>query len=125
MKYFLFLIALYCSTGIFAQENKPAEVQFLGVLTLADAYKTGPWTDEAMQTVGAHFKRLMSFNETGKVVFAGRTQYENDHPDLMGLVVFYATTLEEAIVFMNDDPAVKGGIMKAKVHPYQIAVGKQ
>ena len=55
---------------------------------------------------------------------AGRTQLESNDPAMMGLVIFYAKDDKEALQVIMDDPAVKGNIMLAKVHPYGIAVGK-
>lgn len=119
------LIMLLVFTAYSQQGNEEAEIQFLGVLTLSENYKTATWTEQEMAVVGQHFQRLLQYNEKGKVVFAGRTQYENNHADLMGLVVFYAKNLKDAEQFMNEDPAVKAKLMVAKVHPYTIAIGKQ
>jgi hypothetical protein len=41
---------------------------------------------------------------------------------MMGLVIFLAKDDAAAQIFMQEDPAVKNGIMLAKVHPYAIAV---
>lgn len=121
---FIFILSfLLISKVLIAQDD--TEFQFLGVLTLVEKYKTAPWTEKEMAVVDNHFQRLLKENEKGKVVFVGRTQYDNSHPDLMGLVVFYAKDLEDAVKYMNDDPSVKAKIMEAKVHPYAIAIGKQ
>ena len=58
------------------------------------------------------------------MIMAGRTQLKSNDPALMGLVIFYAKDDKEAMQIMMEDPAVKGKIMLAKIHPYGIAIGK-
>jgi uncharacterized protein YciI len=53
---------------------------------------------------------------------AGPTDYQVDNPNMMGIVIFYAKDEKEALEFMAEDPAVKKNIMKAKVHPFNLAV---
>ena len=62
--------------------------------------------------------------DEGIVVLAGRTQYDLNNADMMGIVIFYAPDDRGALQFMQDDPAVKNKIMLSKVHPYSIAVNK-
>lgn len=119
----IWLFALVSGTVLFGQNDTGKQNQYLGILKLEDHYKTTTWTQNEINVAQAHFKRLMEFKEKGVVILAGRTQYENNHPDLTGLVIFYAPNLEEAQKFMKEDPAVLGKIMKSEVHPYQVALG--
>lgn len=65
----------------------------------------------------AHFDRIKKDHQSGKIIHVGRT--ENPNQDGFGLVVFKANTLEEAIDYMNADPAVMGKQMSATVFPYK------
>jgi uncharacterized protein YciI len=121
----LFILMLFCaSLSLFAQQDSTKK-QYLGVLTLTEKYKNEKnWgkADEAI--VGEHFKRLVKYKEQGIVILAGRTDYETNNPDMMGLVIFYSKNDKEAFQFMMEDPAVKNKIMLARVHPYSVAISK-
>lgn len=124
MKKIFFLWACFISLQALAQDStkiKPKE--YLGVLTLSEKYKEEKnWTEKDQVIVGEHFQRLIKFKNEGVVVLAGRTELPLNNPDMMGLVIFYAKDDQEAAQFMQDDPAVKNGIMLAKVNPYNIAL---
>ena len=126
MKKIIFIAALFFSMQTKAQDSaKVILKEYLGVLTLAEKYKDDKnWGKAEQGIVGEHFQRLVKMEKAGIVVMAGRTQLESNDPAMMGLVIFYAKDDKEALQFMMDDPAVKGNIMLAKVHPYGIAVGK-
>jgi uncharacterized protein YciI len=49
----------------------------------------------------------------------GKTDYKNDHPDNFGTVIFLADNEAAAKEIMNNDPAVKNGIMNAILHPFR------
>ena len=124
MKKLLPLICLLFALQIAAQD-KTKTPQWLGILTLTEKYKDEKnWskTDEAI--VGEHFQRLVKLKNEGVIILAGRTQLETNDPGMMGLVIFYAKDEKEAMLFMQDDPAVKNKIMLAKVVPYSVAVNK-
>ena len=110
----------------FAQNSsKTKPKQYLGVLTLTEKYKEEKnWTKADEAIVGEHFQRLVKSKDEGVVILAGRTDYQLNSPDMMGLVIFYAKDDAAALQFMNEDPAVKNKIMLAKVHPYGVAVNK-
>lgn len=126
MKKILLIASCFIALHTFAQDStKAASKQYLGVLTLTDKYKDDRnWGDLEKATVGQHFQRLVKLKDEGIIVLAGRTNYETSNPDMMGLVIFYAKDDATALQLMMDDPAVKNNIMKAKVHPYGIAVSK-
>jgi uncharacterized protein len=122
------LLATCCliSLSCFAQDSSKTKLkQYLGVLTLTEKYKDEKnWTQNDQGIVGQHFQRLVKYKNEGIVVLAGRTQYDLNNPDMMGLVIFNAKDDAAAQQFMMKDPAVKNNIMLAKVHPYDIAVKK-
>lgn len=125
MKYLLLILLCLPGYTIFAQQKDSTRKEFLGVLTLTEKYKDEKnWTAAEEAIVGEHFQRLVKNKNDGIVVLAGRTDYETNNPDMMGLVIFYAKDLKEAQQFMMDDPAVKNKIMLAKVHPYSIALNR-
>ncbi|MBL7761899.1 MAG: hypothetical protein JNL23_00605 [Chitinophagaceae bacterium] len=125
MKYLLLVLICISGNSIFAQQKDSTHKEFLAVLTLSEKYKDEKnWTQADQAIVGEHFQRLIKYKNEGTVVLAGRTDYETNNPDMMGLVIFYAKDLKEARQFMMDDPAVKNKIMLVKVHPYGIALNK-
>jgi uncharacterized protein len=126
MKKILFTIGCLISISCFAQDSSKTKLkQYLGVLTLAEKYKDEKnWSQTDQGIVGQHFQRLVKYKNEGIVVLAGRTQYDLNNADMMGLVIFNAKDDAAAQQFMQEDPAVKNNIMLAKVHPYDIAVTK-
>jgi uncharacterized protein len=118
------VVALLFAVTSFAQDSSNTKLkEYLGVLTLTEKYRDDKnWTNADQAIVGQHFQRLVKYKTAGIVVLAGRTQYETSNPQMMGLVIFLAKDDAAAQTFMQEDPAVKNGIMLAKVHPYAIAV---
>jgi uncharacterized protein len=85
----------------------------LGMLT------DGPTEHEA-RIVGEHFAYLKRLSEQGVVLMAGRTLNADEHT--FGIAVLVAATAAEAENIMNNDPAVKHGVMGARLFPYRIAL---
>ena len=85
----------------------------LGMLT------EGP-TEREAQILGEHFAYLSGLTDKGSVLMAGRTLTADDRA--FGIVVLVAPTLSEADAIMNDDPAVKHGVMRAELFPYRVAL---
>ena len=79
----------------------------------------GP-TEREVAIVGEHFEYLQKLVAEGVVFMAGRT--ENIGARTFGLVIFEAATESAAIALMQNDPAVKLGVMKAEVFPYRVAL---
>ncbi len=125
MKYLVIIILSILSNSARALDMDSTKKEYLGVLTLTEKYRDDKnWTKADQAVVGEHFQRLTKYRNAGVVVLAGRTQYESNNPEMMGLVIFYAKDDKEARQFMMDDPAVQNKIMLAKVHPYGIALNK-
>ena len=121
----IFVALLLISHFTFGQSADSVAKTYLGVLTLTEKYtQVKNWTPSDQAIVTEHFNRLVKFKNEGVVIMAGRTQYQTDNPDMMGLVVFRARNNEEAERFMTEDPAVKNSIMKLKVHPYDVAIDR-
>ncbi len=126
MKKVIFILAMLFSMQAIAQESADiTRKEYLGVLTLTEKYKDDKnWGNVEQDIIGEHFQRLAHLKQEGIVIMAGRTQLKSNDPALMGLVIFYAKDDKEAMQIMMEDPAVKGKIMLAKIHPYGIAIGK-
>ena len=95
--------------------------QYIYVLRLVDRlHDPKAWTDRDYASVSAHFKRLQEATESRKVILAGRTDEPPDRT--FGIVIFEARTDTEATMFMESDPVVRDGVMRAELHPYSIAL---
>jgi uncharacterized protein YciI len=79
----------------------------------------GPTDDEA-RVVREHFAYLEQLVPQGTVLMAGRTL--NNDERTFGMVVFVAASVAEAERIVNEDPAVRGGVMRAELFPYRIAL---
>jgi len=98
---------------------------YMYVLRLVARYRNQDnWNDETRSILSAHYNYLKSHTDSGRVLVAGRTAYEVEREDNMGIVVFEAQSLEEAQLFMENDPTVAHGIMQADVHPFSLAMLK-
>ncbi|MEQ1933429.1 MAG: YciI family protein [Fimbriimonadaceae bacterium] len=78
-------------------------------------------TDEESDKVAAHFDHLNRLLNSGHILLAGRTM--GDRP--YAVVMFRAKSYAEAQAFVDDDPAVKGGIFIADLQPFRIALMHQ
>lgn len=98
------------------------KLQFLYQLKLIPSLlDEASWTDKENSIVQHHFEVLQKLQEEGKLLLAGRTL--NNDP--MGIVILEVDTEEEAVELMNNDPAVKEGIMEAQLFPYRVALYKK
>lgn len=85
------------------------------VIMLRPANEYGnPGTDER---VNEHFEYLKGLLEKGILTMAGRFTEV-----LIGLVMIETTSREEALMIMQNDPAVKSGIFHAELYPWRIAL---
>src|SRR5262245_8826663 len=117
----MFLSALVTPPIVKGEPPERKARQFICVLRLANRfYSDDAWTREDKAVVERHFERLKSAAESGIVILAGRTEEPNDKT--FGIVVFEAPDSAAARAFMENDPAVKAGIMTAELHPYIVAV---
>lgn len=79
----------------------------------------GP-TPEESETVSRHFAYLTDLTEKGVMILVGRTQ--NNDENTLGIAVFEAEDESAARRIMENDPAVRSGVMRADLYPYQIAL---
>ena len=79
----------------------------------------GPTEAEA-KVLREHFVHLDQLVSQGTVLMAGRTL--NNDERTFGMVIFVASSVAEAERIVNEDPAVRGGVMRAELFPYRIAL---
>jgi uncharacterized protein len=80
----------------------------------------GP-TDQEVLILGEHFTYLSKLVEDGIVLMVGRT-LSTDERSSFGIVVFAASSDEEARALMNSDPAIAQGLMEAELFPFTVAL---
>ena len=98
-----------------------SESQFLYRLQAVrpDMVAVGPTASEEPILV-EHFAYLKNLTEQGVLILAGRTL--NRDASAFGIVIFRADSERDARRIMQSDPAVKGGIMRARLFPYRVAL---
>lgn len=77
-------------------------------------------TPEEDRVVARHFAYLKALTEQGTVLLVGRTQHPD--PTAFGIHILLAASEVEARRIVDDDPTVRGGIMRAELYPYKIAL---
>ena len=81
-------------------------------------------TPEEDAAITEHFRYLVGLADAGVVHLFGRTL--NVDSSSFGLCIFEAADEPCARAIMEDDPAVRAGVMRAELFPYRIAgVGRQ
>lgn len=88
-------------------------------LVRKDMLETGA-TPAEQGITAEHFAYLTNLHEKGVVIFVGRTLTTDEHT--MGLAVFRADSEDGAREIMNNDPAVKKGLMTATLYPFKIVL---
>jgi uncharacterized protein YciI len=81
---------------------------------------TESMTDRETAIVNKHFEYLQKLVAEGVVFMAGRTLNADERT--FGIVVFAAAAESAAVALMQNDPAVKLGVMKAELFPYRVAL---
>ena len=79
----------------------------------------GPASEEA-ETASRHFAHLQDLTEKDVMILMGRTQ--NSDESTFGIAIFEAEDESAARMIMEADPAVAGGVMRADLYPYKIAL---
>jgi uncharacterized protein YciI len=76
------------------------------------------WTKEDSRIAEKHFAYLKKATEEGTVILAGRS-LDGRGP---AVVIFEAASESEARQFMENDPFVAYGLMRANLHPFRAAL---
>ncbi len=131
MKRFFFDIII-ATTGLLvtlwpvvAQESAPEKPkQFIYVLHLVPRlYADANWNAQDKDVLHRHFARFQEAVKTGQLILAGRTSESGDKT--FGIAVFQAKDEAAARKFMEEDPAVAGGLMTAELHPFTVALERK
>jgi uncharacterized protein YciI len=77
-------------------------------------------TPQEADAVTRHFAYLQELVQKRNVILAGRTL--NPDEECFGIVIFRAASEAEALHIMRNDPAVREGVMVARLFPYRIAL---
>ena len=85
--------------------------------TRLEMFTSGP-TDAERSTAAEHWIYSQQMLRKGVVVFAGRA-IEPTSEGAFALVVIRADSGDAARALMNADPAVKSGIFRARLFPFQ------
>lgn len=92
---------------------------FLYVLrvTRLEQLTEGPTEAEAA-VISDHVDYLMGLAAKGTMLLFGRTTEDDERT--FGIALFQVASEQEAQTIMQNDPAVKHGVMRATLHPYRI-----
>lgn len=109
---------------IIIDKNKPDDYKiFLYHLKLTPKYQDPEaWNEKTHEVVSIHANFLHQLGREGKLVMAGRTEYQPGHKSLFGIAIIKASSLEEATQMMKDDPVVIEAIMSSVIHPYSLGI---
>ncbi len=77
-------------------------------------------TPEEEEIRAQHFAYLQHLAAQGTVILVGRTLTTDQ--DTFGITVFKVNSDEEARAVMNNDPAVRRGLMHAKLFPFRVVL---
>jgi uncharacterized protein len=124
----LFISLVYTFTivqSLAAQDSKADKPkQFIYVLRLVPRmYVDSAWTKEDNAVLQRHFVRFQQAAKSGQLILAGRTSEPGDKT--FGIAIFEATDEDAARKFMQEDPAVAGGLMTAELHPFAVALQRK
>jgi uncharacterized protein YciI len=108
-----------------AEEPKAAKPeQFIYVLRLVPRlHADSAWTEEDEAVLKRHFTRFQEAIKSGQLILAGRTSESGDKT--FGIAIFEAPNEDAARKFMQEDPAVAGGLMTAELHPFAVALQRK
>jgi uncharacterized protein YciI len=123
---FVSLICIFAIVqSLKAQEPKAATPkQFIYVLRLVPRlHADSAWTKDDNAVLERHFVRFQQAAKSGQLILAGRTLEPGDKT--FGVAIFEASDAEAARKFMQEDPAVAGGLMTAELHPFAVALQRK
>lgn len=105
---------------VYQQNDKNQMEQYIYVLKLKKKFLDREnWTEKENETAAVHFEHLKRLTKEGTVILAGRTL--NTDESQFGIVILETESREQAKEIMESDPALKRGLMTAKLFPYRIA----
>ena len=118
----MFLVGCTHATTAPSSAAATAQNQYVYVVrpSRPEMLTSGP-TEREIEVLKGHVAFMQKLTDEGTLLLAGRTQ--NNDPSTFGLAIFVAPSEAAAEEIMNEDPAVKHGVMTATLYPYEIAFG--
>ena len=96
-------------------------MQFIYFLSLSGGRTTDDeWSESEKQAGSDHFEYLTKALEQGKLILAGRSLELKP----TGIVILELDSEEDAIDFMQNDPAIKSGLMEGRLAEYRVALSR-
>src|SRR5689334_6818700 len=126
LQVFMFIVGVLLLVHLLpAQEPQPEKPkQFIYVLHLVPRlYENKNWTKEDNAVLERHFTRFQQAIKSGQLILAGRTKETGDKT--FGIAIFQAPDEATARKFMEEDPAIAGGLMTAELHPFAVALERK
>ena len=126
LQLFISLICIFAIVqSLNGQEPKAAKPkQFIYVLRLVPRlHADSAWMKEDNAALERHFARFQQAAKSGQLILAGRTSEPGDKT--FGIAIFEAPDEDAARKFMEEDPAVAGGLMTAELHPFAVALQRK
>ncbi len=80
------------------------------------------WTEKENELIGIHFAYLKDLIEKKILFLAGRSVNEPMTEKDFGIAILETKTEEEAHSYMENDPAVKGKLMRAELFEFSLAL---
>ena len=123
---FIPLICIFAIVQSLAAQEPKADKprQFIYMLRLVPRlYADSAWTKEDNAVLERHFVRFQQAAKSGQLILAGRTSETG--AKTFGIAIFEAPDEDAARKFMQEDPAVAGGLMTAELHPFAVALQRK
>ncbi len=77
----------------------------------------GP-TEQEAAFIAQHWAYLQNLHQQETVLFVGRTLLTDEHG--FGMAVIKTDNEDDAVEIMEEDPAVRSGVMQARLYPFQV-----
>ena len=90
---------------------------FIYLLRLVNRDMVEKPDDEFSAIMSEHFTYLQNLQFEGILTMAGPCL-----DGAFGVVILKAETIDDAIIMMNDDPAVAKGIMTGEIHAFRVSL---
>jgi len=103
-----------------AEELPPGMTMYYFGMLMRGPKWTPEETPEREELQKQHLAHMAKMHEEGHLLVAGPLM---DDGTIRGLVVYKASSMEEALAFAEADPAIKAGRLKLEMHPWAVQKG--
>jgi uncharacterized protein YciI len=110
------LCALLLSSFTFARQDAGSKLAHfhMAILTKGPKWETTS-AEERGRIFQQHLANTLSMHESGKLAIAGPF---GDDSNLLGIFIMRTASAEQAREWVDEDPAVKAGLMAPEIHPW-------